>query len=114
VAASLAFSIFAAPFAWAPLAHPVDGFLIGLLGVASLAAIIGVNRSLAIAPASIVVPYQYTMLLWAVLFGFLVFGNVPRTGTLIGAAIIIAAGLFIYFRERKMGKTIEPEMPPER
>ena len=36
-----------------------------------------VNRSLKLAPASTVVPYQYTTIVWAVLFGYLVFGDVP-------------------------------------
>jgi len=114
VAASLIFGIVAAPFAWTPLGHWQDGLLLCLLGVAALAAIIGVNRSLALAPASVVVPYQYTMIVWAVIFGYLVFGNVPKAQTLIGAAIIIGAGLFIFFREQKVGLPLTPEMPPER
>ena len=59
-----------------------------------------VNRSLKLAPASTVVPYQYTTIVWAVLFGYLVFGDVPDAWMLAGAAIIIAAGLFIFLRER--------------
>jgi drug/metabolite transporter (DMT)-like permease len=114
VAAALAFGIVAAPFGWTPLGHWYDSLLIGALGIASLLAIIGVNRSLAVAPASVVVPYQYMMIIWAVLFGYIFFGNVPKVQTLVGAAIIIAAGLFIYFREQKVGLAIEPEMPPER
>ena len=37
-----------------------------------------VNRSLKLAPASVVVPYQYSMIVWAVMFGYFVFGDVPR------------------------------------
>jgi len=114
VGAALVFGIVAAPFAWTPLSHAYEALLLGLLGVASLLAIIGVNRSLALAPASVVVPYQYMMIVWAVIFGYIVFGNVPKMQTLIGATIIIAAGLFIYFREQKVGSPIVPEMPPER
>lgn len=114
VAASLLFGIIAAPFSWTPLIRIGDGFLLALLGVAALAAAIGVNRSLAIAPASVVVPYQYTMIVWAVIFGYLVFGNVPKAQTLIGAAIIVAAGLFIYLREQQTGRPLQPELPPER
>ncbi len=47
-------------------------------------------------------PYQYTLMVWAIVFGYVVFGDVPDMLTLAGAAIIIAAGLFIYFRERKV------------
>jgi drug/metabolite transporter (DMT)-like permease len=76
-------------------------FLFG--GVTSVCALLCVNRSLKLAPASVVVPYQYTMIIWAVLFGYAVFGDVPSIATLIGAAIIVAAGLYIFLRERKLG-----------
>ena len=114
IATALVFGIVATPFSWTPLGNWQDGALLALLGVAALVAIIGVNRSLAVAPASVVVPFQYTMIVWAVIFGYFVFGNVPKPETLIGAAIIVAAGLFIYFREQKAGLPIEPELPPER
>ena len=49
-----------------PIANGVDVLLLGLLGVVALGAIVCVNRSLAYAPASVVVPYQYTMIVWAI------------------------------------------------
>jgi drug/metabolite transporter (DMT)-like permease len=114
VTTSLIIGIVGAPLAWTPLAHPSDGFLLALLGVASLAAIIGLNRSLSLAPASVVVPYQYMMIVWAVIFGYFVFGNVPSVQMLIGAAIIIGAGLFIFFREQTVGLDPREELAPER
>ncbi len=113
IASSLVIGIVTAPFAWTPLAHWQDGPLLALLGVASLIAIIGLNRSLSLAPASVVVPYQYMMIVWAVLFGYFVFGNVPRPQTLVGAAIIIGAGLFIFFREQSVGMAPRKELAPE-
>ena len=77
-------------------------------------AIVCVNRSLALAPASVVVPYQYTMIVWAVIFGYLFFGDVPTLQTLVGAAIIVGAGLFIFFREQKVGLPAAEEIAPER
>ena len=47
-----------------------------------------------------VVPYQYTLILWSVLFGWQIFGEVPDAYTMIGAAIIVAAGLYIFWREQ--------------
>lgn len=114
IVAGLVLGLVATPFTWAPLGRWYDAALLCLLGVVALTAIVGVNRSLALAPASVVVPYQYTMIIWAVIFGYIFFGNVPQTQTLVGAAIIIAAGLFIYFREQKVGVESEPELPPER
>ena len=45
-------------------------------------------------------PYNYTLFVWAVAAGFLMFGHVPDTMTLVGAAIIIASGLYVWHRER--------------
>ena len=45
-------------------------------------------------------PYQYSLILWSVLFGWQVFDEVPDAYTMIGAAIIVAAGLYIFWREQ--------------
>lgn len=50
----------------------------------------------------LVAPFRYTSLLWAIVLGFLVFGNLPDAWTLIGAAIVVAAGLFTLWRERTL------------
>ena len=81
-------------------------------GIISVAALLCVNRSLKLAPASVVVPYQYSMIVWAVIFGFVVFGEVPSWATIIGAAIIIAAGLYIFVREQQLGRTDSSINPP--
>ncbi|RYE78183.1 MAG: DMT family transporter, partial [Hyphomicrobiales bacterium] len=65
---------------------------------------VAMNRSLKLADASLVAPLQYTLLFWALIFGFVFFGEVPRPTMLVGAAIIVASGLFIVFRERQLGK----------
>jgi drug/metabolite transporter (DMT)-like permease len=114
VASGLVIGLVATPFVWTPLIVWYDGLLLGMLGALALIAIIGVNRSLAVAPASVVVPYQYTMIVWAVVMGFAFFGNVPSVEMLIGAAIIVAAGLFIFFREQKVGLPPATELQPER
>jgi drug/metabolite transporter (DMT)-like permease len=61
------------------------------------------NRSLKLATAATVAPVQYTLLLWSVILGYLVFGDVPTSRMLLGAAIIVAAGLVILWRERAAG-----------
>jgi drug/metabolite transporter (DMT)-like permease len=77
-----------------------------------VAALLCVNRSLKLAPASVVVPYQYSMIVWAVIFGFVVFGDVPSAATIVGAAIIIGAGLYIFLREQKLGRAEAMVNPP--
>ena len=61
-----------------------------------------VNRSLKLADAATVVPLQYTLLLWAVIFGWMFFGDAPRPAMLVGAGVIVASGLFIFFREQQL------------
>ena len=101
-----------APFDWRPFAHTQDIPMLALLGVMALVAIVAVNRSLRLAPASVVVPYQYTMIVWAALFGYFVFGEVPSWNVLAGAAIIVAAGLYIFFREQIVAKPAVPQVSP--
>ncbi|OAF17394.1 DMT family transporter [Bradyrhizobium neotropicale] len=98
-------------FHWVP---PTKGSLVifALAGCVSVTALFCVNRSLKLAPASVVVPYQYSMIVWAVIFGFVVFGDVPQIATIVGAAIIIGAGLYIYLRERDLGRQDEQVNPP--
>ena len=73
--------------------------------------LVAVNRSLKLAPASVVVPYQYTMLIWAIALGYLVFGDVPDVPMLVGGAIIVASGLYIFWREQIVARR-EPEFQP--
>lgn len=107
---TLAFSLIAAPFGWVALAWG-DVMLMGLLGAVAVVALMSVNRSLKLAPASVVVPYQYTLIVWAVVFGYLVFGDVPQPHVLIGSAIIIAAGLFIFWREQMAARSHRAHVP---
>jgi drug/metabolite transporter (DMT)-like permease len=86
--------------------------LFAAAGCISVSALLCVNRSLKLAAASVVVPYQYSMIVWAVIFGLVVFGDVPQTATLVGAAIIIGAGLYIFLRERKLGRAESAVSPP--
>jgi drug/metabolite transporter (DMT)-like permease len=88
-----------APFAWTAPSR-LDLGLLMLLGLVAMVAFLCVNRSLKLAPASVVVPYQYTMIVWAIALGWLVFGDVPDAFTLTGAAIIVGAGLYILWREQ--------------
>jgi drug/metabolite transporter (DMT)-like permease len=102
-AASLVCGLIWAPFQWVPF-NSYDVVLIGLVGVVGMAAMACVNRSLKLAPASVVVPYQYTMIVWAVIFGYLVFGDIPSWHVLTGATIIIGAGLYIFIREQQLAR----------
>jgi drug/metabolite transporter (DMT)-like permease len=99
------------PFGWVAPGIGSLG-LFAAAGCISVCALLCVNRSLKLAPASVVVPYQYSMIVWAVMFGYFVFGDVPRMATILGAVIIIGAGLYIFLRERKLGRGEAVVSPP--
>jgi len=107
---TVVFGIVMAPFGWLTPNLRDFGFFMLAGGLAVFASLC-VNRSLKLAPASVVVPYQYSMILWAAIFGYLVFGDLPSLATIIGVAIIIAAGLYIFLRERELGLG-EPVVSP--
>ena len=102
-----------APIGWV-VPSALDFGLMLVLGVVAMSAFACMNRSLKLAPASVVVPYQYTMIVWAVVLGWLVFGDVPDAFTLTGAAIIIGAGLYILWREQIVTRREPvPAAPPD-
>src|SRR5258705_1999154 len=86
--------------------------LFALAGCISVSALMCVNRSLKLAPASVVVPCQYSMIVWAVMFGYVVFGDVPQASTVAGAAIIIGPGFSIFLREQQLGLGESVVSPP--
>lgn len=75
---------------WAALAA------VGILGGCAQ---IAMTTSLRLGPVSVVVPMDYSSLLWATLFGWMVFGTLPAAATWLGAPVIIASGLTIVWRE---------------
>jgi len=57
-------------------------------------------RAFALAPVSVLAPFEYTTLVWGLVLGLAIWGEFPEVGTLLGAAIVIAAGLYNLHRER--------------
>jgi drug/metabolite transporter (DMT)-like permease len=90
------------PFAW----HTPTRFeLIALVatGVLGGVAHIFLTESYRHATASVIAPFDYTSLLWALLLGYWVFGELPAALVYVGALIVVAAGLAVIFRERYLG-----------
>jgi drug/metabolite transporter (DMT)-like permease len=54
--------------------------------------------------ASVLAPFDYAAMIWAVVLGYFLFGELPAPGVWLGGAIVIAAGLLILWRERKLGR----------
>jgi S-adenosylmethionine uptake transporter len=84
-----------------------------LLGVVSCAAHLMITRALKLAPASTLAPLHYTLLLWAVVFGLVFFGDVPGPRILIGSGIVVLAGLFIFHRQKVVETVVPPENVPK-
>ena len=99
------------PFAWyPPSAFELAQFV--LLGVLGGIGHILLTQSYRYATASVIAPFDYSTMIWALLLGYWFFGEVPEALVLIGAAIVIASGLFVIWRERQLGvRHQEPEDP---
>jgi len=86
----------------------------GVLTAAAMFLFVGyqfIVQSMRIGDIAYVVPFRYTSLLWAIMLGYLVFGDVPDTMTLIGSGIVVTMGLFMLYREVKLGKQTLPATP---
>jgi drug/metabolite transporter (DMT)-like permease len=81
--------------------HPLEVWLllagVGIIGGLAQLAMTG---ALGLGPVSVVVPMDYSSLLWATLFGWAIFGTLPSAALWIGAPVIVASGLYILWRER--------------
>ncbi len=99
--------IFAVPFFWIT---PSLGDL-GLFAIAGMFGSVGVmciTQAFRLGPAAVITPFEYSALLWATLLGYLLWGDLPDLVTLAGAAIVVASGLYIIYRE-----TIKTGRAPE-
>ena len=88
------------PFVWEPPSGPLAWALLCSMGVFG-----GIGHWLLIiahryAPASLLAPFSYTGILWMTTSGYLVFGHLPDEWTIVGAAVVIASGLYVFHRER--------------
>ena len=83
---------------------PLTWALLVGIGVTGGIAQLLLTGALRFAPVAVVLPMDYTGLIWASLMGWLLFAALPVPATLIGAPIIIASGLAILWREHRLGK----------
>jgi drug/metabolite transporter (DMT)-like permease len=66
------------------------------------------TRAIHMAPTAAVVPFNYLSLVWAVILGFAIWGDVPTVGLVIGSAIVVGSGLFLLWHETRK----KPAPPP--
>jgi drug/metabolite transporter (DMT)-like permease len=101
---------------------PVSLETLGLLATAAVLLLVGyqgIIMAMRTAEISYVAPFRYTALLWAILLGYLVFGDVPDGPMIAGALIVVGSGLYTLYRERVAGRgqpaaaSTTPAMAPD-
>jgi drug/metabolite transporter (DMT)-like permease len=97
------------PFVWQPPANWVIASMLTMTGVFGSTGHYFLIAAHKLAPASVLSPFIYTQLIWVVIFGYLVFDHVPNGWTIAGAAMVIGSGLYLLYRERKLGRATTSE-----
>ncbi len=95
-------SLVTIPFGWVVPNGPQAALLIGA-GLCGGVAQLLLTASYRYADASTIAPFEYTSMIMAIVLGYYLFGEEVRANTLVGAMIVIGAGLFIIFREHRLG-----------
>ena len=88
---------------------PLSGRGLGLLAFAAVLVLIGyqyVIMALRTGDISAVAPFRYSALIWAIMLGYLVFGDKPDGMMLLGASIIVSSGLYAFYRERVRARPV--------
>jgi drug/metabolite transporter (DMT)-like permease len=88
---------------WAMPRDGLDWSLLILIGVLGGIGQILMTQSYRYADASLIAPFEYLQMIWAVALGWFVFGEFPLPVVMAGAGIVVAAGLFVIWREQKLG-----------
>jgi drug/metabolite transporter (DMT)-like permease len=99
------------PFAWVTPTPPAL-LVLSVVGLVSIVGSILQNRALQLAPASVIAPFQYASIIWAIILGYVAFDDIPDAALLAGATIIVGAGLFIFYRERMAAAALAVVVKP--
>jgi drug/metabolite transporter (DMT)-like permease len=107
VVAAAAITLAAGAVALATEWRPVPAASLAVLAIAGASLLVGYTfgiMTMRLGEIAFVQPFRYTLLPWAMLFGFTFFGEVPDRWMLAGSALVIATGLFTFYRERQLGR----------
>lgn len=92
-------------------AHSTEVFgMLAIMAIAGGAAQLFLTGALRFAPVALVMPMDYLSLIWSSLLGFLIFSQLPSSWTLLGAPLVIAAGLVILWREQRLKRRSQAEL----
>lgn len=87
------------PFVWQTPATLTHAAMLAGLGLWAAVAEFAIVKAFEVATGPTIAPFQYTMIIWATFYGFVFFGDLPDFWTLIGTAILVASGLYAFYRE---------------
>ena len=82
---------------------PLQAFLLVMVGVTGGLGQIFLTLSYRYADTSLIAPFDYFSMIWAVIIGYLVFADLPSVYVIIGGSIVVASGIFVIWREQKLG-----------
>ena len=85
----------------------VDFLIFLIIGLSGSIANLLLTQSYRLAEASLVTPIKYLSLVFAIIFGFLIWSEVPKVLTLLGAGLVILSSLIIFVRENRLKKEID-------
>ncbi len=99
------------PAQWQTPGLPDAGvfLLMGVIGTAGMSLITQGYRH---APAAVIAPFDYTVLVWGVIFGWAIWRDIPAPNVWAGAAVLVASGLYILHRETRKPKPVQPPAGP--
>jgi len=96
----LIYAAIAVPFVWRPV-DPSHLLVFGGLAVVGSLGVSLIGHAFRLGDAAVVAPFDYSALLWASLLGWLIWGEIPGSWTYAGAAVIVASGIYIVWRETR-------------
>ncbi|MBT5308053.1 MAG: DMT family transporter [Rhodospirillaceae bacterium] len=91
------------PFHWQALT-PFEWMLMTTMGAAGAAGHYMLVKAFHSAEASMLAPFTYSQVVAAIIWGFLIFGDIPSVWTFAGTAVIIGSGLYVWYRESRLPK----------
>jgi drug/metabolite transporter (DMT)-like permease len=98
------------PANWTPVPPAHIALLVGF-GVFVIVPHFAITQAYRIAPPPVLAPFDYTTLVWALLWGWLLWKEWPSAATLMGACIVVLAGLYVVYREAQAGRAERRPQP---
>ncbi|MEO1250076.1 MAG: DMT family transporter, partial [Pseudomonadota bacterium] len=78
---------------------PLDFVLLCTVGLLGGTVTILINQAFRMTPSAVLAPLDYSAMLWALLFGYAIWGDIPTSQMMVGATIIVASGLYLLYRD---------------